>query len=113
MADLGILKNCRHHHFTSKLHHPIDTVEFTVVCLLPSMHDVVIRFAEISITVIYFSPCYSDPKVLGSLGRLEVFSGLKEIIRVAIIFGQGCIILSASSDLIQAESRNCPIQTNI
>jgi hypothetical protein len=44
-------------------------------------------FAEISITVIDFSPCYSDPKYLGSLGRLEVFSGLKEIIRVAIIFG--------------------------
>jgi hypothetical protein len=74
MADLGILKNCRHRHFTSKLHHLIDTVEFTVVCLLLSMHDVVICLAEMSITVIYFSPCYSDPKYLGTLGRLEVFS---------------------------------------
>jgi hypothetical protein len=73
MADLGILKNWKLHHFTSKLHHLIDTVEFTVVCLLLSMHDVVIRLAEISITVICFSPCYSDPKHLGSLGRLEVF----------------------------------------
>jgi hypothetical protein len=51
------------------------------------MHDVAIRLAKISITVIYFSPCYSDPKYLGSLGRLELFSGLKEIIRVAIIYG--------------------------
>jgi hypothetical protein len=77
------------------------------------MHDIVILFAEISITVIYFSPCYSDPKHLCNLGRLEVFSGLKEIIRVAIIYGQGCIIFSASLDLIQDELRNCPIQTNI
>jgi hypothetical protein len=37
------------------------------------MHNVVIRLAEIYITVIYFSPRYSDPKYLGSLGRLEVF----------------------------------------
>jgi hypothetical protein len=73
MADLGILKNCRHHHFTSKLHHPIDTVEFIIVCLLLSMHDFVVRLAEISITVIHFSPCYSDPKYLGSLRCLEVF----------------------------------------
>jgi hypothetical protein len=73
MADLGILKNCRHCHFTSKLQHLINTVEFIVVCLLLSMHDVVIRLAEISMTVIYFSPCDSDPKYLGSLGRLEVF----------------------------------------
>jgi hypothetical protein len=93
MTDLGILKNCRHRHFTWKLHHLINTVEFTVVCLQLSMHDVVIRLAEWSITMIYFSPYYLDPKYLGSLGRLEVFSGLKEIIRVAIIFGQGCIIL--------------------
>jgi hypothetical protein len=71
MADLGILKNCRHSHFTSELHHLIDTVEFTVVCLLFSMHDIVVRLAEISITVIYFSACYSDPKYLGSLGRLD------------------------------------------
>jgi hypothetical protein len=77
------------------------------------MHDVGILPAEISITVIYFSPCYSDPKYLGSLGRLEVFSGLKKIIRVAIIFGQGCIMFSASADLVQAESRNHLIQTNI
>jgi hypothetical protein len=113
MADLGILKNCRHRHFTSKLHHLIDAVEFTVVCLLLSMHNVVIRLAEIFLTVIYFSPCYSDPKYLGSLGHLEGFSGLNEIIRVAIIFGQGRIIFYASSDLVQTESRNCPIQTNI
>jgi hypothetical protein len=113
MADLGILKNCRHRRFTSKLHHLIDTGEFTVVCLLLSMCDVVIRLAEIFITVIYFSTCYPDPKYLGSLGRLDVFSALKEIIRVAIIFGQGYVIFSASSDLVQAESRNCPIQTNI
>jgi hypothetical protein len=72
MADLGILKNCGHRHFTSKLHHLIHTVEFTVVCFLLSMGDVVIGLAEISITVIYFSPGYSDPKYLGSLGRLEV-----------------------------------------
>jgi hypothetical protein len=71
-----------------------------------TLHDVVIRLAEISITVIYFSPCYSDPKCLGSLGRLKVFSGLKEIIRVTIILGQGCIIFSVSSDLVQADSRN-------
>jgi hypothetical protein len=113
MADLGILNHCRHRHFTSKLHHLIDTVEFTIVCLLLSTHTVVIRLAEISITVIYFSPCYSDPKYLGSLGRFEVFSGLKEIIRVAITFWQSYIIFSASSDLVPAESRNCPIQTNI
>jgi hypothetical protein len=37
------------------------------------MHDVVIRLAEISMTVIYFSPCYSDPKYLGGLGRFDVF----------------------------------------
>jgi hypothetical protein len=73
MADLGTLKNGRYRHLTSKLHHLIDIVEFTVVCLLLSMHDVVIHLAEISITVIYFSPCYSDPKYLGSLGRLEIF----------------------------------------
>jgi hypothetical protein len=109
---LAILKNCRHRHFTWKLHHLIDTVEFTVACLLLSIHDVVIRLAKISITVIYFSPCCSDPKYLGSLGRLEVFY-LKEIIRVDIRDGQGCIIFSASPDLVQAESRNCPIQTNI
>jgi hypothetical protein len=113
MADLGILKNCRHRHFTSKLRHLINAVEFAVIYLLLSMHDVVIRLAEISITMIYFSPCYSDPKYLSSLGRLEVFSGLKEIIRVAIIFGQGYIIFSATSDLVQAESRNRPIHTNI
>jgi hypothetical protein len=53
--------------------------------LLFSMHGVAIRLAETSITVIYFSPGYSDPKCLGSLGRLEVFSGLNELIRVAII----------------------------
>jgi hypothetical protein len=99
-ADLGILENCKRRHFTAKLHHLIDTVEFTVVCLLLSMHDAVIYLAEISVTVIYFSPCYSDPKYLGSLGRLEVFSGLKEIIRVAIIYGQGCIIFSTRSDLV-------------
>jgi hypothetical protein len=75
------------------------------------MHYVAIRLTEISITLIYFSPCYSDPKYLGSLGRLEVFSGLKEIIRVTIIFGQRRIMFSASSDLVQAESRNFPIQT--
>jgi hypothetical protein len=113
MADLGILENCRRRHLTSKLHHVIDIVEFTVVCLLLSMHDVVIRLAEMSIAVIYFSTCYSDLKYLGSLGSLEVFSGLKEIIRVAIIYGQGCIIFYASSDFVQVESRNCPIQTNI
>jgi hypothetical protein len=73
MADLGILKNCRHRHFASKLHHLIDTVEFTVACLLLSMHEVGIYFAEISMTVVYFSLCYSDSKYLGSLGRLEVF----------------------------------------
>jgi hypothetical protein len=73
MADLGILKNFRHRHFSSKFHHLIDIVEFTIVCLSLSMHDVVIRLAEISITVIYFSPCDSDRKYLGSLGRLEVF----------------------------------------
>jgi hypothetical protein len=67
------------------------------------MHDVVIRLAKISITVIYFSPCYSDPKPLDSLGRFEVFSSLKEIIRVAILFGQDCVIFSASSDLVQVE----------
>jgi hypothetical protein len=72
MADLGILKNCRHRHFTSKLHQLIDTVELPVVRLLLSMHDVVIRLAEIFITVIYFSPCYSDLRCLGGLGRLEV-----------------------------------------
>jgi hypothetical protein len=55
------------------LHHLIDTVELTVVCLLRPMPDVVICLAEISITVIYFSPCYSDPKYLGSLGHLEAF----------------------------------------
>jgi hypothetical protein len=113
MTDLGILKNCRHRHFTSKFHHLIDIVEFTVACLSLSMYDVVIRLAEISITVIYFSLCYSDAKYLGSLGRLETFSGLKEIIRVAMIYGQGYIIFSTSSDLVQAESRNCPIQTKI
>jgi hypothetical protein len=73
MANLGILKNGRHRHFTSKLHDLINSVEFSIVCLLLSMHDVVICLAEISITVIYFSPCYSDPKYLGILGRLEVF----------------------------------------
>jgi hypothetical protein len=52
MADLEISENCSHHYFTSKLHHLIDIVEFTVVCLLLSMHDVVVRLAEISITVI-------------------------------------------------------------
>jgi hypothetical protein len=77
------------------------------------MHDVVIRLAEIPITVIYFSPCYSDPKYLSSLGRLEVFSGWKEIIRATIRFGQGCIIFSPSSDLVQAESRHFLIQINI
>jgi hypothetical protein len=113
MDDLAILKNCRHRQFTSKSHHLIDTIEFTARCLLLSMHDIVIRHTGISITVIYFSPCYSDLKYLGSLGRLEVFSGLKEIIRVAILFGQGYIIFYVSSNLVQAESRNCPIQTNI
>jgi hypothetical protein len=77
MAHLGILKSCRHRHFTSKFRHLINTVEFIVLCLLFSMHDVVIRFAEISITVIYFSPCYSDPKYLSCLGRLEVFFWFK------------------------------------
>jgi hypothetical protein len=113
MADPGIWKNCGHHHFTSKLHHLIHTVEFIVICLLLSIRDAAIRVAEISIPVIYFSSCYSGPKYLGNLGHLEVFSGLKEIIRVSIIFGQGCIIFSASSDLVQAELRKCPIQTNI
>jgi hypothetical protein len=51
----------------------IDTVEFTIVCLLPSMHNVVNRLAETSITVIDFSRCYSDPKYLSSLEHLEVF----------------------------------------
>jgi hypothetical protein len=54
MVDLGSLRNCRHRHFTSKLHYLIATIEFTVVCLLLSMHNVVILLAEISITVIYF-----------------------------------------------------------
>jgi hypothetical protein len=77
MAGPGILKNCRHRHFTSELHHLIDTVEFTVICLFLFMHDIVIHLAEISITVIYFSPCYSDPKYLGSLRRLEVLFWFK------------------------------------
>jgi hypothetical protein len=38
---------------------------------------------------------------------------LKEIIRVAIIYRQNYIIFSASSAFVQAESRDCPIQTNI
>jgi hypothetical protein len=52
MADLGILRKCRPCRFTLKLHHLIDTVEFTIIRLLFGMRDVVIRPAEISITVI-------------------------------------------------------------
>jgi hypothetical protein len=50
---------------------------------------------------------------IAAVWGVSKFSGLEEMSQVAITSGQGYIIFSARSDLVQAESRNCPIQTNI
>jgi hypothetical protein len=74
IADLGFLTNCRHH-FPSRLH-LIDTIGFTVVCLLLSMHDIVIRLAETVVIVIISLPVIRIRNIWGVSGVSKIFAGL-------------------------------------